>query len=39
MQYFAPSAVRKRNKNMITGGNIMFCANCGNNLPEGAKID
>jgi hypothetical protein len=23
---------------MITGGNIMFCANCGNKLPEGAKF-
>jgi hypothetical protein len=23
---------------MITGGNIMFCANCGSKLPEGAKF-
>jgi hypothetical protein len=26
------------NKNMMTGGNIMFCANCGSKLSEGAKF-
>jgi hypothetical protein len=34
----APNAERKRNKNMITGGDIMFCANCGIKLQEGAKF-